>query len=215
MLVNGAGYVVIPVLFSLCLPVFLYNIVLEKESRLIQNMKINGLQMKNYWIVNSVFNFTTYLITSTSSFYFGKYVLGLIVFHETNMKFFCILIFGWGLNQVSLAFLFSVFFQSSQAASMVGYTYAIFSSVVTSTLLMTNSCFTKVGLDLVLKPILHFYPTFPFNRVVHILVDSCSFDKCISKFSFVTDEMWGCLYAVYFDAIIWLVVAMYLEEVIP
>jgi hypothetical protein len=43
MLVNGAGYVVFPVLFSLSLPVFLYNIVLEKENRLIQNMKINGL----------------------------------------------------------------------------------------------------------------------------------------------------------------------------
>jgi hypothetical protein len=31
MLVNGAGYVVYPVLFSLSLPVFLYNVVLEKE----------------------------------------------------------------------------------------------------------------------------------------------------------------------------------------
>ena len=98
MLVNSAGYVVFPVLFSLSLPVFLYNVVLEKESRLIQNMKINGLQMKNYWIVNSGFNFATYLITSFSSFCFGKYFLGLIVFHETNMKFFAIVIFGWGLN---------------------------------------------------------------------------------------------------------------------
>lgn len=42
-LVSGAGYVVVPVLQSLCTPVFLYNIVLEKEFRLIENMKINGL----------------------------------------------------------------------------------------------------------------------------------------------------------------------------
>ena len=97
MLVNGAGYVVFPVLFSLSLPVFLYNIVLEKESRLIQNMKINGLQMSNYWIVNSIFNMATYLITSGNTFYFGKYVLGLIVFTESNMIFFTTIVFGWGL----------------------------------------------------------------------------------------------------------------------
>jgi hypothetical protein len=113
MLVNGAGYVVYPVLFSLSLPVFLYNVVLEKETRLIQNMKINGLQMSNYWIVNSIFNFSTYLITSLNTIYFGKYVLGLIVFLDTNTQFFTIVILGWGLCQVSLAFLFSVFFESS------------------------------------------------------------------------------------------------------
>jgi|TARA_B110000285_G_scaffold197722_1_gene229614 hypothetical protein len=42
-LVSAAGYVVLPVLQSLSTPVFLYNIVLEKEFRLIENMKINGL----------------------------------------------------------------------------------------------------------------------------------------------------------------------------
>ena len=144
MLVNSAGYVVFPVLFSLSLPVFLYNVVLEKETRLIQNMKINGLQMKNYWIVNSLFNLTTILITSLSTFCFGKYVLGLLVFQESNFEFLAIVIFGWGLCQVSLAFLFSVFFESSQASSMVGYTFAIFSSVVTTTLLMTRDMYYKV-----------------------------------------------------------------------
>lgn len=113
MLVNGAGYVVYPVLFSLSLPVFLYNVVLEKETRLIQNMKINGLQMRNYWIVNSLFNFTTYLITSINTLCFGKYLLGLIVFLDSDTQFLAIVIFGWGLCQVSLAFLFSVFFESS------------------------------------------------------------------------------------------------------
>ena len=75
MLVNGAGYVVYPVLFSLSLPVFLYNIVLEKESRLIQNMKINGLKMSNYWIVPRSLNFTQYFLTSINTVYFGKSIL--------------------------------------------------------------------------------------------------------------------------------------------
>jgi hypothetical protein len=98
---------------------------------------------------------------------------------------------------------------------MVGYTFAIFSSVVSSTLLMTNSTFTKVDGEWVLKTILHFYPTFPFNRIVYLLVDGCSFDKCYSRMDFVTDEMWKCTYAVYFDAVLYLIIAMYLEEVVP
>jgi len=65
---------------------------------------------------------------------------------------------------------------------MVGYTFAIFSSVVTSTLLMTNSCYQKVEGIWILKPLYHLYPSFPFNRVFYLLVDGCSFDSgCISK----------------------------------
>jgi hypothetical protein len=122
--------------------------------------------MNNYWIVNFVFNFLTYCLTSLNSIYFGKVILGLLVFNETNMAFFGIIIVGWGLTQVSLAFLFSVFFQSSQAASMVGYTFAIFSSVVTSTLLMTSGMFHKVDGEWVLNDILYLYPSFPFNRII-------------------------------------------------
>jgi hypothetical protein len=47
------------------------------------------------------------------------------------------------------------------------------------------------------------------------MVDGCSFDRCISKYSFVTPEMWKCTYAVYFDAVFYMVLAMYLDEVIP
>ena len=40
---NVFGIMVYPVLISLAMPVFLFNIVSEKESRLMQNMKISGL----------------------------------------------------------------------------------------------------------------------------------------------------------------------------
>ena len=69
-----------PLFLSLCLPVFLYTIVLEKEQRLIENMKINGLNMLNYWKVNFVFNFFMYLAIMTLYLGFGKFFAGLTFF---------------------------------------------------------------------------------------------------------------------------------------
>jgi len=59
-IINCIGNTVYPLLLSLGLPVFLSQIVFEKEQKLIQNMKINGLQMKNYWTVNAGFNLAVY-----------------------------------------------------------------------------------------------------------------------------------------------------------
>lgn len=42
------------------------------------------------------------------------------------------------------------------------------------------------------------------------MVDGCSFDGCISRMSFVTPELWMCTYALYFDAILYLAIAVYL-----
>jgi hypothetical protein len=42
-IVNCIGNTVYPILLSLCMPVFLTNLVMEKEQRLTLNMKMNGL----------------------------------------------------------------------------------------------------------------------------------------------------------------------------
>lgn len=43
--------IILPFTLCLSMPVFIYNLVREKEMKLIEFMKINGLLMKNYWIV--------------------------------------------------------------------------------------------------------------------------------------------------------------------
>jgi len=55
-LINALGIVIFPLGLCLSMPAFLYTIVLEKENRLLENMKINGLQMVNYWFVGFLFN---------------------------------------------------------------------------------------------------------------------------------------------------------------
>jgi quinol-cytochrome oxidoreductase complex cytochrome b subunit len=47
-------------------------------------MKINGMKMANYWIVNFFFNLAFYMITVVLFMLFGNKVFGLLVFAETN-----------------------------------------------------------------------------------------------------------------------------------
>lgn len=100
---------------------------------------------------------------------------------------------------------------------MMGYTIAICGSVVTSTLLMTRSCFDyQADLDIwTLKPYLHLFPNFPFNRVMYVIVDACGFDGCFTRFEDLTDEMWGCIAMIYVDSVWIMIVALYLQQVIP
>lgn len=52
-IINLAGASLYPLSLSLLLPVFMYAIVLEKEDRLIEMMKMNGMKIFNYWTVNN------------------------------------------------------------------------------------------------------------------------------------------------------------------
>ena len=129
---------------------------------------------------------------------------------------------GWGMCQVSLAFLASIFFGRTQSASMIGYTFSIFGSAVTSTLILTNGCYEYDPLtnSWTLKPFLHYLPNFCFNRVIFQMVDTCMYsdyiyDGCISSLDEVTQETWGYIYSLYFDAILYMVLAIYLNEVVP
>jgi hypothetical protein len=85
--------------FCLCLglPVFMYSLVLEKEKRLLENMKINGLNLSNYWFVNFVFNYCYYFVTMILFYGFGKYVFKMIVFRKTHTFLFLAILNGWGL----------------------------------------------------------------------------------------------------------------------
>ena len=56
-LINLIGLAVYPCCLSLLLPVYIYNLVLEKETRLVETMKCNGLKMRTYWFVNYTFFF--------------------------------------------------------------------------------------------------------------------------------------------------------------
>jgi hypothetical protein len=82
MSIMSAG--IFPICLSLFLPVFTYTMVLEKETKLLEIMKMNGMQMKNYWLVNYLFNFLLYLVGGTIFMFFGYVVFALEIFTETS-----------------------------------------------------------------------------------------------------------------------------------
>jgi|LauGreDrversion4_2_1035121.scaffolds.fasta_scaffold14743_3 hypothetical protein len=107
---------VFPICLSMGLPVFIYQIVLEKETRLMEYMKMNGLRMNNYWFVNFFFNFGFYMMTIFSFIFFGFKVFEIAFFIKTNIIFMLLVMIGWGLAQISMAFLISIFLSKSQTA---------------------------------------------------------------------------------------------------
>jgi len=83
-IINLAGSTFYPMAVSLLMPLFLYTIVLEKESKLIEIMKINGMKMRYYWMSNFAFNFLLYSATMLIFNLFGSVCLGLTLFTQTN-----------------------------------------------------------------------------------------------------------------------------------
>lgn len=67
------GTFIIPLCMMMGYPMFLFNIVNEKEKRLIEIMKINGLKMINYWIVTFTFNYVFTAIVYIFFVFMGKY----------------------------------------------------------------------------------------------------------------------------------------------
>lgn len=95
-MINFAGMVIYPVAMALCLPLFLYNFVSEKETKLVVIMKINGLKMRNYWLVNGVYNFCFYWIIVMINIIVGR-ILGLVYFTETHIMLLFSVYASWGL----------------------------------------------------------------------------------------------------------------------
>jgi hypothetical protein len=83
-IVSLAGMVLFPICLCISLPVFLYSLVLEKEMKLLENMKINGMKMKNYWLVNFSFFFLIYVFTSGLFWLSGRYIFNVTVFAKTG-----------------------------------------------------------------------------------------------------------------------------------
>lgn len=95
-LVNVVGLLVYPFGLCLLLPIIIYSIVIEKENKLVETMKINGMKMYNYWFITFIYNFCLYLVT-LSIYYAAGYILDLNFFVNTHPKILLTVFLGWGI----------------------------------------------------------------------------------------------------------------------
>jgi len=78
--ISFVAVLIFPISLSLLFPVFLYTVVLEKEEKLIQMMKMNGMKISSYWLVYFIFNLILAFLTN------GIFIImGILL---TKMRFF-------------------------------------------------------------------------------------------------------------------------------
>lgn len=116
-IISVIGATLYPIALSLLLPVFMHTIVLEKEERLREIMKMSGLKMSTYWVVNYLWCFGLYFVCVLAFMLFGRYVLKADFFTNTSLEILGLTLLGWGLSQVSLSVFFQNFISQAKTAS--------------------------------------------------------------------------------------------------
>lgn len=122
-LINFLGSILYPVSISLLMPMFMYTIVLEKEFRLIEIMKINGLKMTYYWTSLFIQNFIIYFITIILFVVFGNFIYKFFPLYQTSFLLQGIIYFGWGVSQNGLAFFYQAFISNSKTSTSKYFIY--------------------------------------------------------------------------------------------
>ena len=93
-------------------------------------MKMNGLNVKYYWISSFIFNFIITFVMLITFYSFGRFYLQLTMFVETSAVVFWLLLIGWAISLISMTNLVQIFINSAKSATIIGYLLSIFSCFV-------------------------------------------------------------------------------------
>ncbi|KAF2070624.1 hypothetical protein CYY_008063 [Polysphondylium violaceum] len=202
-------------IFQLPLPVILRLILYEKENKLREIMKMMGLQMKTYWLVTYIFSYILYfcsimLVWALAALFRFKFFTlnsGLAIF---------LLIFFWGHLLVCFAFFLSVFFSRSDSGTVLGYIWVFGTGILSSNVIKSffDSKFTPSSSIFVISMI----PSFVLYRALSVLKNEVAFDGPgiqIDTMNIDRIQVGSILAFMIVEAVIFLVLALYLEEVLP
>ncbi|EGC36362.1 hypothetical protein DICPUDRAFT_87445 [Dictyostelium purpureum] len=205
-LLGGSFY---PFALSFILPLFVFSIVVEKQEKLRDLSLMMGLKIRNYWIMNYIFNYLLYsiivvfVVGVSSAFDFAVFTKG------SGFGMF-LLIFGWGHAMVSFSFFLSTFFKKTRTASIFCYFLVIVSVNLNSLLSF------QVYLNSAPPTPYYFYPLFAFYRGISQLSTQCGIDLCPKWESYTWDfETSKIIFWLYIDAVVYLILALYLDQVLP
>ncbi len=96
-IISVTGASLYPLALSLLLPIFMYVIVLEKEEKLLEMMKMNGMRMREYWLMTFLFCMMISFLTFLLFFLFGFFLLELDFFTDTNAGILALVLMGWSI----------------------------------------------------------------------------------------------------------------------
>lgn len=110
-----------PFAIGLCLPIILSSLALEKEERVQDLLKINGMSMKKFYFSNLLFWFLFCSIVTLIFFISGNLILDDGFFKNNSGWDFLVFSIGWNLQQIVFAFFLLTMVSTAGAASAVGY----------------------------------------------------------------------------------------------
>ena len=90
-------------------------IIQEKEERIREMMKMNGMRMSAYWLSMITYNFILYLATAAVFWLFGAFALNLNFFKFVGPIPMAIVLLGWGVSQIGLSIFISAFINQTSA----------------------------------------------------------------------------------------------------
>lgn len=128
--VNMVGSGLYPLGLSLLLPLFLYTLLSEKEEKILEIMKMNGLNLRVYWLHFFLFCFLVSLVTSFVFFAFGRWVIEIDFFVSTSSSVLWAVFIAWNISQISLTTFVQIFINSSRSGTIIGYLSSIFSTLI-------------------------------------------------------------------------------------
>ena len=178
---------------------------------MIEIMKINGLQMKNYWLIQFLFNYALYILVITVYVFAGTYIYQFLFFKNTSSTLMLLILNGWGLSQISSAFLASVFLQKASTASIVGYGLAVYLMCVSQ--ILNNVVYV---IPSIIPIWYHLIPTFTFCRAMQHTTIQCLFYDCFRTMSEIENpEATFAIIMLYVQFVLYGFLAWYLNQIIP
>ena len=197
-----------PFVISLLMPLFIYTIVNEKDKKIFQFLKINGLKMRYYWISNFIVDFCIYAITALLFVIFEIYVFKLRFFGESSTLLIILTFLGWGFSQIGLSYFFQAFISKEKISTVLFLSFYFFISFA---LFCLNMALFVIPLE---APwILNILPTFAFIRIFHYITFSCGFQACISEISSINTELKLVLFFLFFDGILYGILGILLNSI--
>ena len=198
-----------PIALSLLIPLFMHKIIYEREKKIIEYLKLNGVKMRNYWISNFIFNYIIYLILAILYFIFEAYIYSINFLERTSFILVSLTLLGWGFGQIGLSYFFQAFVSREKITVILSLSIVFFISFVT---LCFNWALYVIPREA--PYILNIFPTFALYRIFHYISYSCGFRGCVSSFDKVTTEIKIALVFLYIGGIIFIFLGIFLTEIL-
>ncbi|KAM9956625.1 hypothetical protein ACTFIR_003351 [Dictyostelium discoideum] len=205
-LLGGSFY---PFALSFIMPLFIYSIVYEKQEKLRDLSLMMGLKIRNYWFMTYIFNFLIYFIIIV--FVVGvSSIFGFAVFVKGSQFAMFLFLFAWGNSMITFSFFLSTFFKKTRAASIFGYFLVIIAVNLNS--ILSYQVFKDST-----PPVPYYWiPLLAFYRGMSQLSTQCGIDLCPEWSAYTWEfEMSKIIFWLYIDAIVYLLIALYLDQVLP